>query len=131
MIEEAVIAYLKADATIQSNLGSGTACRLYPDAAPKDPTAPYAVWRVQSDPGRTKGNVANELLLGFSIFATTKLAAETIKRRLDVLLDKDTSIAVASGSIKVHSCWLYGGSSIYEKDTQLYHRVALYALLYA
>ena len=123
------MAYLKADSVIQSNLGSGTACRLYPDFGPKDTATPYVVWRVQSDPGRTKGNLANELLLGFSIFASTKLAAETIKRRLDVLMDKDTSIAVSSGSIKVHSCWLYGGSSTYEKDTQLYHRVALYALL--
>lgn len=130
MIQEAIIAYITADATIQGYLGSGASCRMYPDAAPKDPTTPYAVWRVQSDPGRTKGNLANELLLGFSIFAATKQAAENIKRRLDVLLDKDTSIAVSSGPIKVHSCWLYGGSSTYESDTRLYHRVALYALLY-
>jgi hypothetical protein len=130
VIQEAIIAYVMADATIQANLGSGTSCRLYPDEAPKDPTTPYAVWRVQSDPGRTKGNLANELLLGFSIFAPTKLAAETIKRRLDVLLDKDTAIAVSSGSIKVHSCWLYGGNSMYEQATKLHHRVALYALLY-
>lgn len=130
MIQEAVIAYLKADSTIQGYLGSGIACRLYPDFGPKDTTTPYVVWRIQSDTGRTKGNLANELLLGFSIFASTKLAAETIKRQLDVLLDKDTSIVISSGSIKVHSCYLYGGSTSYENDTKLYHRSALYALLY-
>lgn len=131
MIQEAVIAYIKADAEIISLLGSGVNCRLVPDSELKDPTTPYAVWRVQADLGRTKGNQVNELLLGFSIFAPTLLAAETIKRRLDYLLDKDTAIAVTASDITVKSSWLYGGTTTYEKDTKLYHRTALYTFLYA
>lgn len=131
MIEEDVYAYIAGDATMGGLIGTGNDCRLYPDeASPKNPTAPYIVARVQSDPGKTKSNQVNEIMLGFSIFATTALAARTIKRRLDVLLDKGAAISIPSSTCHIKSSWLSGGSSMFEQDTKLYHRAALYTLLY-
>ena len=128
---EDMITYLKADATLTGLIGSGTACRLYPNfATAKDPTAPYVVYGIQSDPGRTKGNNVCERMYRFSVFAATVLAAETIERRLDVLLDKDAAIAITSASYYIKSSWHSGGSSMYEQDTKLHHRAALYTLLY-
>lgn len=127
---EDLIAYLKADATLTGLIGAGTACRLRPDFGTKDPTVPYVVARVQSDPGRTKGNNVWERLYGFSVFAATALAAETIVRRLDVLLDKDAAIAITSTGYYIKSSWRSGGNSMYEQDTKLYHRAALYTLLF-
>lgn len=127
---EDLVTYLKADATLTGLIGAGAACRLYPNHSAKDPTAPYVVYRVQSDPGRTKGNNVRERMYGFSVFAATALAAETIERRLDVLLDKDAAIAITSSGYHVKSAWHSGGNSMYEQDTQLHHRAALYTLLY-
>lgn len=127
---EDLVTYLKADSTLTGLIGSGTSCRLYCGIAPKDATAPYIVYRVQSDPGRTKSNVVRERMYGFSIFADTALAAETIVRRLDVLLDKDAAIAITSSGYYVKSSWHAGGSSTFEQDTKLHHRAALYTLLY-
>jgi hypothetical protein len=125
MIED-VIAYLKADTTLAGLVGT----RLYPDEAPKDPVKPYMVYRTQSAPGRTKGNQVNEEMLGFSIFAVTALIAKTIERQLDVLLDKDAGINIPSTTYHIKSCWRSGGSSMFEQDTKLHHRPALYTLLY-
>lgn len=125
MIED-LVAYLKADPTLTTLVGG----RLYPAQASQDPTAPYIVYRIQSDLGRTKANNVREMLVGFSIFAKTALVAETIKRRLDVLLDKDAAIVVPSTCHHIYSCWLFGGNSMYEQDTELHHRAALYTLLY-
>lgn len=127
---EDMLAYLKTDATLTGLIGAGTACRLFPDFASKDPTAPYVVYGVQSDPGRTKGNNVRERLYRFSVFAATALAAETIERRLDVLLDKDAAIAITSSGYYIKSSWHSGGNSMYEQDTKLYHRAALYTLLF-
>ena len=127
---EDLITYLKADATLTGLIGTSTACRLYPDFAPKDPTGPYIVYRVQSDPGRTKANNVRERMYGFSVFAATALAAETIERRLYTLLDKDAAIAITSSGYYVKSSWHSGGSSTFEQDTRLHHRAALYTLLY-
>lgn len=121
---------LKADSTLTGLIGSGASCRLFPNFAPKDPTAPYVVYRVQADPGRIKGNNVQERLYGFSVFAATALAAETIARRLDDLLDKDAAIAITSTGYNVYSSWHSGGSSMYEQDTGLHHRAALYTLLF-
>lgn len=125
MIED-LVTHLKADAALTA-LVSG---RLYSGHACQDPTAPYIVYRIQSDPGRTKGNQVREIMLGFSIFAASALAAETIERRLDELLDKDTAINIPSSSYHIKSSWHSGGSSTYEQDTKLHHRAALYTLLY-
>jgi hypothetical protein len=129
-VTEDLLTYLKSDATLTGLIGSGTACRLYPDFGPKDPTAPYVVYRIQSDPGRIKGNQVRERMYGFSIFAATALAAETIERRLDILLDKDADIAVTSTSYYIKASRHSGGTSMYEQDTKLHHRAALYTLLY-
>lgn len=125
MIED-LVTYLKAD----SALAALVAGRLYPGHACQDPTAPYIVYRIQSDPGRTKGNQVREVMLGFSIFAATALAAETIERRLDELLDKDAAIAITSAGYYVKSSWHSGGTSMYEQETGKHHRAALYTLLY-
>ena len=128
---EDLIAYLKTDATLTGLIGAGTACRLYPNHnTEKDPTVPYVVYRVQSDGGRTKANNVRERMYGFSAFAATALAAETIVRRLDVLLDKDAAISITSSGYYVKSSWCSGGNSMYEQDTKLYHRAALYTLLF-
>ena len=127
---EDLIAYLKMDATLTGFIGAGTACRLYPNFAVKDPTAPYVVYRIQSDPGRTRGNNVRERMYGFSVFAATALAAETIERRLDVLLDKDTDISIPSTDYYIKSSWHSGGNNMYEQDTKMHHRAALYTLLY-
>ena len=127
---EDLITYLKADATLTALIGSGTACRLYPDFAVKDPTGPYVVYGIQSDPGRTKANNVRERMYRFSAFAATALAAETIERRLDTLLDKDAAIAVTSSGYYVKSSWHSGGNSMYEQDTKMHHRAALYTLLF-
>jgi hypothetical protein len=126
---EDLVAYLKADTALVALLGS--ACKIYPNfAGAKDPSAPYLVYRIQSDSGRALDNVVNRRIYGFSIFAATALAAEAIKERLDVLLDKDAAISIPSTTHHIKSSWLYGGSSMYEQDTQLHHRAALYTLLY-
>jgi hypothetical protein len=127
MIED-LVTYLKADTALVALLGA--ACRLYPNHSAQNPTAPYIVYRIQSDPGRTKGNNVRETMYGFSIFAATALAAETIARRLDALLDKDAAIAITSSGYYVKSSWHSGGSSTYEQETGLHHRAALYTLLY-
>jgi len=127
---EDLIAYLNTDATLTGLIGAGTACRLYPNFAPKDATRPYMVYRIQSDPGRTKGNNVRERMYGFSIFADTALAAETIERRLKMLLDKDAEIAITSSAYYIKASRHSGGTSMYEQDTRLHHRAALYTLLY-
>ena len=129
---EDLIAYLLTDATLTGLIGAGTAARMYPNFSPKDPTAPYIVYRIQADPGRTKANTVRERMYGFSTFAETALAAETIERRLDTLLDKDAAIAITSASYYVKSSWHSGGNSmsLYEQDTKLHHRAALYTLLF-
>lgn len=123
---EDLITYLKADPTLTGLIGT----RIYPDFAPNDPTKPYIVYRVQSDPGRTKSNNVRERMYGFSIFADTALAAETIERRLDTLLDKDVDIVIASASYYIKASRHSGGHSMYEQDTAVHHRAALYTLLY-
>lgn len=127
---EDMLTYLKADGTLTGLIGAGTACRLYPNIAPKDATSPYIVYRIQSDSGRAEGNNVNRRLYGFSIFATTALVAETIERRLVDLLDKDADINITSSSYYIKASRLYGGSSMYEQDTKLHHRAALYTLLF-
>ena len=127
---EDLIAYLLTDSTLTDLIGSGTSARIYPCQAPKDATAPYVVYRVQSDAGRTKANNIRERMYGFSVFAATALAAETIERRLDVLLDKDTDISIPSTDYYIKSSWHSGGNNMYEQDTKMYHRAALYTLLY-
>lgn len=127
---EDLIAYLLTDDTLAGLIGAGVAARIYPSQAPKDPTAPFVVYRIQSDPGRTKSNNVRERMYGFSIFAETALAAETIERRLDTLLDKDAAIAITSAGYYVKSSWHSGGNSMYEQDTKKHHRAALYTLLY-
>lgn len=129
MIED-FLAYLKADAPLTGLIGAGAACRLFPNQSPKDTPKPYLVYRIQSDPGRTKGNCVRELMPGLSIFADTALVAETIERRLDFLLDKDAAIAIPSASYEIKSSWHSGGSSMFEQDTKTHHRAALYTLLY-
>ena len=127
---EDLVAYLKADATLTGLIGSGDNCRLYPDVATKDPTAPFVVYRIQSDQGRTKSNVVQERMYGFSVFAETLLAAETIGRRLEVLLDKDESIDITSDNYFIKSSWLVSGSSMYEQETAVYHRAVLFTVLF-
>ncbi len=127
---EDIVAHVKSDATITGLIGAGTACRFYPNAAPKDAVKPYLVYRIQADPGRTKGNCVWERMCGFSIFADTALVAETIERRLDFLLDKDAAIAISSAGYEIKSSWHSGGSSMFEQETKTHHRAALYTLLY-
>lgn len=129
MIED-IVAYLSADTTLTGYIGSGANCRLYPNFSVKDAVAPYIVYGIQGDQGRDKGNNVKSMIFRFSIFAATALAAETIKRRLDVLLDKDAGIVIPSAAYYIKSSWLFGGSSMYEQDTKLTHRAALYTLLF-
>lgn len=123
---EDLVAYLKADTTLAGLIGG----RLYPNAAKQDPTAPYVVYRIQADPGRTKGNRVRDRMYGFSIFAETALAAETIELRLKALLDKDADINIPSTGYYIKSAWQSGGTSMWEKDTGLHHRAVLFTLLY-
>lgn len=126
---EDLIAYLKADTALVALVGSS--CRFYPNFNEmKNPVAPYIVYRLQSDAGRVKDNVVYQRTYGFSIFAATARAAEAIKDRLDVLLDKDAAINMPSASHHIKSSWLSGGVTLYEHDTELHHRSALYTLLY-
>lgn len=127
---EDMVSYLTADSALTALIGVGANCRLYADHADKDPGADYVVYRIHSDPGRTEGNAVRKRTYGFSIFAASALAAETIKRRLDVLLDKDAAINIPSSGYYVKSSWLSGGTSMYEQDTRKHHRAALYTLLY-
>jgi len=127
---EDIVTYLRADATLTGYIGAGTSCRLYPNSAPKDPTVPYIVFRIQSDQGRTKGNQVRERLYGFSIFSETQLQAETIQRRLLVLLDKDESIVMPSDNYYIKSVWAGGGNSFKEDGTNLHHLSALFTFLF-
>lgn len=123
---EDLVAYLKADATLAGLIGT----RLYPNHKCDSASGNYVVYRIQADPGRIRGNNVRERIYGFSIFADTALAAETIELRLKVLLDKDAAINIPSSGYYIKSAWQSGGTSMYEQETKKHHRAALYTLLF-
>jgi len=127
MIPE-IVAHLKADTALMALLSSS--CAVGPDVARRDIAAPYMVYRLQSDAGRNRGNVAREAAVGFSIYAATFAQADQIVKRMDALLDKDEDHGIAPISSRIHSVWRTGGSSTFEVDTKLYHRALVFAVIY-
>lgn len=124
----AIIAYLKADATLMALLSSS--CAIQPNLITNNASYPYMVYRLMSDNGRTSGNVANSATIQFSIFAETFAAAEAISDRLKFLLDKDAEIGLSYSSGRIHSVWHSGGNTMFEQDTKLHHRVVMFNLLF-
>jgi len=132
MIELDVIAYLKADATLNTLLGStATDSKIYPLQCPQRTSVPYIVYNTPSDGGLME--YINELSMSFDCISDDYTEAKDIKDRIMTLLDREDSIRdlISSADYWFYWCKKTGGTSFKEPELNYFHRVAIFDFLWA
>ena len=134
MIELDVVAYLKADTTLDTLLSAtGTDSKIYPIQAPQERTIPYIIYTISSE-GTLEENL-NEETISFNCISDNYIEAKNIVDRLDALLDHQSDIRtlVSSESYYIYWCKKVGGSTFIDpesKQKDFYHRVSVYDFKY-
>ena len=131
MIELDVIAYLKADATLDTLLGpTAIDSKIYPLQAPQRASVPYIVYNTPAD-GSIIENI-NELSMSFDCISDDYIEAKDIKDRLVTLLDRENAIRdlIPSANYWFYWCKKVGGSSFKEPELDYFHRVAIFDFLW-
>ena len=109
MIENDVITYLEADATLDTLLGpTATDSKFNPEFAPAGSTRPYVEFSVS--PGVSE-EILDEERIVFRVYADTKAAITNILERLKSLLDKQDEI---QGLITSTNYYVYYSRLSYE-----------------
>jgi len=131
MIEWDVIAYLKADVTLDGLLRSNAIdSKIYPIQVPQKTALPYIVYNTPSD-GSILENI-NELSMSFDCISDDYNEAKDIKDRLVTLLDRENAIRdlIPSANYWFYWCKKVGGSSFKEPELNYFHRVAIFDFLW-
>ena len=131
MIELDVIAYLKADATLDGLLGSSAVdSKIYPIQVPQGTALPYIVYNTPND-GSIVENI-EELSMSFDCISNNYIEAKNIKDRLVTLLDRENAIRdlISSLSYWIYWCKKVGGASFKEPNLNYFHRVATFDFLW-
>jgi len=124
MIED-VYTYLAADTTLAALIGGSGTARIYPDVSDENATPAYIVYSINADGEREE--VLADISINLSIYAQTRTAVNEIKKRLDIILDKQDQISIPSDDYNIYWAKKISGYSTYEKETKLFHRAMIFA----
>jgi len=120
---------LANDATLAELLGgSATDTHIHPDRAADDKAAPYVVYGVNS--AGDSDELLDAEVVDINIYSASATLNLNIHERIKSLLDLQDQVNIPSTDYRIFYCKHVGGSTQYEPEARLYHRVASYAIKY-
>lgn len=130
MIEQDLINFLEADATLTTLLGASAGeSKIYPDLPAYEPADPYLVygWHANDTPEEH----VKEDRIQLTVTSALRATCESIRDRLITLLDKQDQVqhtTFTSSTYHIYWCKLTGADSTYDPGRGLYQFVMFFTV---